>query len=79
MYFYRDSNKKEIDLILEKNMNLYPIEIKKTTSPDSSSYANFNILHGLKKQIGKGAVICLSSDIMPVPKKNAVIVPVWQI
>ncbi|MCL2144786.1 MAG: DUF4143 domain-containing protein [Endomicrobia bacterium] len=54
LYFYRDSNKKEIDLILEKNMTLYPVEIKKTTLPDSNDCANFSILDGLKKPIGKG-------------------------
>ncbi|MDR1196000.1 MAG: ATP-binding protein [Endomicrobium sp.] len=79
MYFYRDSNKKEIDLILEKNMTLYPIEIKKTTSPDSNDYANFRILDHFKKTVGKGALLCLSPEIMPTPKKNVTILPVWQI
>ncbi|MCL1972032.1 MAG: ATP-binding protein [Endomicrobia bacterium] len=79
LYFYRDSNKKEIDLVLEKNMTLYPVEIKKTTSPDSSDYANLSIIDGLKKQVGKGAILCLSPNIMPVPKNNAIIVPIWNI
>jgi len=79
MYFYRDSNKKEIDLILEKNMTLYPVEIKKTTSPDSNDYVHFRILDNLKKPVGKGALICLSPDIMPAPKKSVTAVPIWQI
>ena len=79
LYFYRDSNKKEIDFVLEKNMALYPIEVKKTTSPDSGDYANLAIIEGLKKPVGKGAVLCLSPDIMPVPKKNAIIMPIWHI
>jgi hypothetical protein len=79
IYFYRDSNKKEIDFILEKNMTLYPIEVKKTSSPNSNDFANLEIITELKKPVGKGAVICLTSDIMPVPNKNAVIVPVWEI
>ena len=79
LYFYRDSNKKEIDLILEKNMTLFPVEIKKTTSPGNNDYANFNILENLKKPVGKGAILCLSPNIMPVPKKNITILPVWQI
>jgi predicted AAA+ superfamily ATPase len=78
LYFYRDSNKKEIDFLLEKNMTLYPIEIKKTTSPSSSDCANIGIIGGLKKSVGKGAIICLTPDIMPVPNKNALIVPVWE-
>ena len=79
LYFYRDSNKKEIDFILEKNMTLYPVEVKKTTSPKSDDCVNFAILEGLKKPIGKGAVVCLAPDIMPIPKKNAIAIPVWEI
>jgi predicted AAA+ superfamily ATPase len=79
LYFYRDSNKKEIDFILEKNMTLYPVEVKKTASPDSGDYANLNIIDNLKKAPGQGAVICLYPEIMPVPKKNAAFVPVWEI
>jgi predicted AAA+ superfamily ATPase len=77
--FYRDSNKKEIDFILEKNMTLYPIEVKKTTLPTVSDYTNFAILEGLKKPVGKGVVLCLSPEILPLPNKNAVAVPVWEI
>jgi predicted AAA+ superfamily ATPase len=79
LYFYRDSNKKEVDFILEKNMTLFPVEVKKTASPDSGDYANLGILGGLNKAIGKGALICLCPAIMPVPKKNALIVPVWEL
>jgi len=79
LYFYRDSNKKEVDFILEKNMTLYPMEVKKTTLPNSDSHSNFGIIEGLKKTVGKGGIICLSPDIMPVPQKNIIIVPVWEI
>ena len=79
LFFYRDANMKEIDFILEKNMTLYPVEIKKTASPDSHDYANLNIIEKLKKPAGKGAVICLDSNIMPVPKKDVVVMPVWEI
>jgi len=79
LYFYRDSNKKEIDFIFEKNMTLFPIEVKKSTSPDSGACSNFSIIENLNKTVGKGAVICLSSKFMPVPQKNAVVVPVWEI
>jgi predicted AAA+ superfamily ATPase len=79
LFYYRDKNKKEIDFILEKNMTLFPIEVKKTASPDSNDYANFSIIDNIKVLSGKGAVICLNQEIMPVPNKNVVIVPVWEI
>jgi predicted AAA+ superfamily ATPase len=77
LYFFRDANKKEVDFILEKNMTLYPVEVKKTTL--SCNFANLNILKNLKKQLGKGAVICLAPNVMPIPNKNAFTVPVWEI
>jgi predicted AAA+ superfamily ATPase len=79
LYFFRDSNKKEIDFLLEKNMTLYPIEVKKTVTPDGGDYTNLDTIKNLKKSIGKGAVICLNRQIMPIPKANANFVPVWEI
>ena len=79
LYFYRDANKKEVDFVLEKNMTLFLIEVKKTATPNSNDYANLSTINSLKKPVGKGAVICASPDIMPIPNKNALIVPVWEI
>ena len=79
LYFYRDSNKKEIDFILEGNIRLYPIEVKKTALPKAADFTNLNILDDSKKQVGKGAMICLCQEIMPIPKKNALFIPVWEI
>ncbi|MCL1941294.1 MAG: DUF4143 domain-containing protein, partial [Synergistaceae bacterium] len=81
LYFCRDANKKEVDFVLEKNMTLHPVEVKKTTSPSGSDYANSSIIESLKdkKPVGKGAVICLSSEITPISKKDAVAIPVWEI
>jgi predicted AAA+ superfamily ATPase len=79
LYFYRDANKKEVDFVLEKNMTLYPVEVKKTTLPSSDACANFHLLASLKKPVGQGAVICLCPEIMPIPNENAMSVPVWEI
>jgi predicted AAA+ superfamily ATPase len=79
LYFYRDTNQKEIDFILERNMTLYPIEVKKTTLPNAKDSANLGVVAGLKKNIGKGAVICLGDKILPLPKADALTIPVWEI
>jgi len=79
IYFYRDTNQKEIDFILEKNMTLYPIEVKKTTLPGMSDTGNFAVLKHLNKRIGTGAVICLCSGFSPLPKQEIISVPVWEI
>ena len=79
IYFYRDTNQKEIDFILEKNMTLYPVEVKKTALPSEASMGKHTVLKQLEKTIGTGAIICLSEKFSPLPKKNVVTVPVWEI
>lgn len=44
IYFYRDTNQKEIDLLIEYDRKLYPIEIKTTADPDKKMAKAFNIL-----------------------------------
>lgn len=45
IYFYRDKDMKEIDLIIQNSDCLYPIEIKKSASPNLSMVKNFYLLH----------------------------------
>ncbi len=81
LYFYRDSNKKEIDLIIYKDGIVYPIEIKISSAPQNAT-KNFSVLKpitkDLKTEIGTGAVICLSSDLLPIDRNNWY-VPAWLI
>lgn len=59
IYFYRDKDKKEIDLIIEKDNILYPVEIKKTARPTIDMAKNFSVLSKFsEKQIGHGCIIC---------------------
>ena len=86
LYFYRDANKKEIDLILYRDGAVYPIEIKKGSAPQNAT-KNFSALNPieqeddsgaahLKTTIGTGAVICLASDLIPIDRRNWY-VPAW--
>ena len=75
VYFYRDKDKKEIDLIIEEAEKIYPIEIKMSASPDKEMVKNFSVLKGkIDKEIGTGIIICqydnkvyLSEDILVLP------------
>ena len=75
LYFYRDKDKKEIDLIIEEAEKIYPIEIKMSASPDKEMAKNFSVLKGkIDKEIGTGVIICqydnkfyLSDDILVLP------------
>ena len=78
IYFYRDTDQKEIDFIIEKNMTLYPIEVKKTAMTEERDTKNFYVLSKLGKKIGTGAVLCLSGIRLPI-NRDVVSIPVWEI
>jgi hypothetical protein len=66
VWFYRDKDGKEIDLLLEESGVLYPIEIKKTARPAPSMVRHFATLHKLDKPIGEGALLCLAASHLPL-------------
>ena len=75
IYFYRDKDKKEIDLIIEKDNILYPIEIKKSAHPTLDMAKHFSVLSKIsEKTVGQGCILCqcnkmlyLSENIISVP------------
>ena len=69
LYFYRDKDQKEVDLIIEQNGTLYPIEFKKTASPGRNASKHFPVLEKLGKPIGHGAVICLRETGIPLSQQ----------
>lgn len=66
LYYYRDTNQKEIDLVIETAETLHPIEIKKTATPSLTASKSFHLLNALDKKVGHGAVICLISKDIPL-------------
>lgn len=75
LYYYRDKDKNEIDLIFYKNNKLYPLEIKKTAIPKKEMIKNFRKLEKTKKEIGTGGIICFY-DILTKLDENNYIIPV---
>ena len=59
LYFYRNTNQKEIDLIIEYDRTIYPIEIKTTANPNKKMAKSFALLNSLGKEstIGLGVII----------------------
>jgi len=78
IYYYRDTDGKEIDLIIEENGTLYPIEIKKSASPKKDAVRHFSVLEKTGNKVGYGNVICLTDSVLPIDSNNAM-VPVWLI
>ncbi len=65
-YYYRDKDKKEIDLLIVQDGKVYPIEIKKTASPTNQSIRHFSVLKKLTLPIGPGGLVCLATDSLPL-------------
>ncbi len=90
IFYYRDKDQKEIDLLLYQNGVLSPIEIKKSASPGKTAIKNFNVLkpaekettigniQSLKTEIGTGSVVCMANNLLPIDDKNWY-VPAWLI
>lgn len=76
MYYFRDKQQHEIDLILETNGKLHPIEIKKSSNPNLSMIKNFDIIKKPEITVGQGAIICMKDNLTAL-NKDTLIVPVW--
>lgn len=70
IYFYRDRDGKEIDLIIELDEVIYPFEIKKTANPTKQMLKNFSILDNKKFNVGNGGLLCFYPEIIPIDEKN---------
>lgn len=78
LYFYRDKDNKEIDVVLEGDGKLFPIEIKKTAIPDKKIVKTFNVIDKSPLQKGTGAVLCMAEKVNAFDKDN-LIIPIWMI
>ncbi|MGN0205293.1 MAG: ATP-binding protein [Coprococcus sp.] len=78
MYYYRDKDAREIDIILEHDGILNPIEIKKTSNPGTELTKVFALLDKASVPRGKGAVVCMKPKVGVIDRENYV-VPVWVI
>lgn len=61
-YFYRDSNFKEVDLLIKVGSVYHPVEIKTTDNPQSSMVNAFDLIQGGSFSKGPGSVICLTNE-----------------
>lgn len=68
LYYYRDADQREIDLVLESGRTIYPVEIKMTAKPVKRMASAFRLLEPVSEagdmQIGDGAVINQYPDLM---------------
>lgn len=78
IYYYRDRDAKEIDVIIEGDGKLCPLEIKKTATPDKRIIKTFGVIDKAPIEVGTSAVLCMAEQLSAFDKDN-LIVPIWMI
>lgn len=90
MTFFRNNDKREIDLLLDRDGVLYPVEVKQIAAPRPDDTKNFRVidpvasdevtseLASFKRAIGTGCVLCMAMDTYPV-NSRAWAFPVWAV
>lgn len=73
LYYYRDKDAKEIDLLMEGDGYLYPIEIKKSVTPQRKMMNNFSVIEKAPLQRGTGAIICTAEKLGAFDRDNLII------
>lgn len=74
LYFYRDKDMNEIDLLIENGGTLYPIEIKKHADPNKKDISAFQKLDNIPNtKRGTGGVICLYNKLISLSETDKVI------
>ena len=70
LYFYRDKDQQEIDLLVLEDQVVFPFEIKKSAAPGRDAVRHFRVLAADGMQVGTGGVLCLCRDLIPIDAKN---------
>ena len=71
--FYRDTNQKEIDLVVETDGVLHPFEIKRSASPERKAINVFSLLEKADRRLGNGGIVCMVEKPFPIDSKNSLI------
>lgn len=71
--YYRDSNLKEIDILVEENDTIHPLEIKKSANPDKREIKKFSLIDKSALKHGNGGIVCMCEEPLPIDENNCFI------
>lgn len=71
--YFRDSNSKEIDIFLECEGKIHPLEIKLSASPDKREIKKYSVLDTNSIPRGNGGIICMSPTVIPIDSSDCYI------
>lgn len=78
LWYYRDKSSNEIDMVIESDGLLHPLEIKRSVNPGSELIGAFEVLDKGSVPRGKGAILCMRPELSAINADNF-IVPIWMI
>ena len=79
VWFYRDTKKREIDLVIQEGRILHPVEVKTAATVKADAIKNFKCLESMEGyEVGFGHVICQTPEPYYVTR-NVQAIPVWTI
>lgn len=73
LYFYRDCDQNEVDILLESADGITPLEIKLSANPNKRDLTKFKVLDKLALPIKSGGIICLINSLYPADDNNSLI------
>ena len=74
LYYYRDKDKNEIDMVIQSGNTLHPVEIKVSGDPQKSMISSFTHLENIPGMTrGSGAVVCMVREVLPMTKLDSAI------
>ena len=71
--YFRDSNAQEIDVFVEENNVIHPLEIKKSAAPDRREVKKYSIIDKASLKRGNGGIICMCEEPIPIDADNCFI------
>ena len=73
LYYYRDKDAREIDLLLEQDGKLFPMEIKKMAAPPKNLTKVFELIDRSPLERGTGAVLCMADQLGAFDQNNLIV------
>ncbi len=73
IWFWRTKEGHEVDLIIEEEGKLFPVEIKMSMTPDMNMAKGIQQLNKLSNNVNKGAIVCLAESEYPLNREINII------
>ena len=76
VYYYRDRDQKEIDVVIEEDGKIYPIEVKMTANPTKAMGKHFSALDNIPGKVRQPGIILCQYDKKLYLKEDLIALPI---